>query len=177
MSEYILNNELEPQEFQFPNINHTYFNGEYLSTIDHCLTNKIASEMIVTCLIVESESNTGDHHAIIINYIVLDKQNNNLGEKNLNKKKFYKFNWKNDDFKSQYKQALGSEIERISYNLEQELSYEQKNEYVESKIDQIRESMIKAARKADNFKKSEQLKINRVEWTEELKEMHKKCTY
>ena len=64
LNKYIRINDLKCIDYDFPNINYTYKNGDYYNHIDHVIANELARNLTNQCKIIENAQNMSDHNLI-----------------------------------------------------------------------------------------------------------------
>ena len=166
-------------DYEFPNIDYTYQNGNYRNHIDHVLANEVARNITIDCKIIENMLNMSDHNPINTSFL-LDIESTNL---NIPVKNFYRFPWKDEEFLADFQKHFDDKIKIFDYNVPNELTMSDKTVLIESKLNELKSILLSAARKADknSQKRKNIINYNKKQyqrtWTPELANISEQLRY
>jgi hypothetical protein len=176
-----IDNGLTALEYQYPqNTNITYYNEDYSSHIDHCLSNEIGAKSTIKCKIIKDETNTSDHNPILTTIAIL-KTDVELNNKT---KRFHQFNWQDNDFLNTYNEYVLRLTNDITLTTNENDNAEDIKTKTTDTLKQLTKALLKAARKAEIAlnKKHNQMKKKspkhyhaiKQTWCQELVNVHVK---
>jgi hypothetical protein len=178
---FIQFNKLKCMDYEFPNIDYTYKSGDNTSYIDHIIVNDIASRNVIECKIIENVENMSDHNSILTTIII--NSEGNYDDNFRTTRNFYRFPWKEEEFVSNYQQAIEVKMRHFEFKLNYDLSPNEKSSYIEMKLKELKNILLQAARLADkNSEKQINIKnyLNKQKkriWNPELANISKEMNF